>query len=510
MSIKSDFDTANKQRQTVLDRLRACAAFTIPWVLPNDDIAETDEILQPYQALGAQGVENLVGKLLVSLFPTGTPWWSSRPSAEARAGDLPPDVLEAFANHLAARDLLIEGKLDSTNYRMAQRSALEQIIVLGNSMTRLTSDYQTRGYRPDQYVQRRIAGKMVWLIVAEAADVLMLNDETLAKAALSRTDFEGKPIGERIKTIYTQAERQSDDRWVMTQELNEHEVQTSEEPSCPFFACGYREIPGESWSRGFVEARLGDLRSFNGLARAIVDLTVAAARCVPVADPRHGWKASDLTRPNGVVVLGKVEGSIPHGVGFLQSNKAQDISVAQHISDQIEKRLGKAFLLETFAQPEGERVTAAQIMRIARELEGALGGVYAHIADEIQKPFLARFIWQMEKDNLLPAMPETVQRGQRVTILTGIEALRRQAELERLLGAMQILSSIPGALEKLKFDVIAERILRYLGVETTNLIKTPEELQAEIEANAQQLLQTEAGKKAIETIGNVAEKAAVA
>ena len=507
MTLKAEFEAQDAKRANVTERVRECAAFTIPWVLPEENTKGTDTILQPYQSLGSSGIENLVGKLVGSLFPTGTPWWSTVPSAQARTSDLSPEDMEAFKATLLARDLLIESKLDDTNYRIAQRAVLENVMVAGNSLAFLTRDYMLKTFRFDQYVQRRAGGRLSWVIASEQVDVTSLPDETIAAAALDREKLMAGEPADRIQSLYTKAEWQRGGSWVITQEINEHQVKTSEEPVSPFFSVGYRELAGEDYSRGFVEARLGDLRSFNGLAGAILDLTIAAARLVPVYDPAKGWTTADLTSPNGQPRAGRVDGSTPNGIGFLQSNKHNDISVAMTYSQMIEKRLAKAMLLESSAQPTGERVTAAQIMRIARELEGALGGVYTHIAEEIQKPFLNRVIWQMERDKLLVPLPANA-KAHELSILTGIEALRRQAELDRLLLAMQVLGPIPGAMQRIKFELLADRILRLLGINTPELIKTPEELEAELEKQRQAGLDTAASEQAIKSIGAIAENSA--
>jgi len=511
MTIASDFDAAQAEREPVLTRAREYAAFTIPAVLPVEGQTEAQEHLRAYQSVGASGTENLVGRLLVALFPPGVPWWRFLPSAELEADEsIPPGYLEAFAVKLYAREMVVQSKLDSTNYRMAERSALEDILVAGSSLTQLDDDYRLRRFRFDRWVQKRDgSAELLWIITREDKDVTRLSDEHLQKAGLDRATYEAKDHRERIKKLYTKIERQRLGGWVIRQELNKQTIAEREESGvCPYFVCGYRESGGEDYPRGFVEEKIGDLRSLNALAKSGLDCASVMSWILICYDPTKGWRSKDLLKESGSVIPGRVNGNIPDGIGILESNKARDLAGILSLAEVIEKRLGRAMLLESLAQPTGERVTAAQIMRIARELEGALGGVYAHIAEEMQRPLIGRIVQQMERDRILEPLPEELHSAVTTEVLTGIEALGRQLDLDKLLAGIQLLSTIPGGLDKLRLEVIADRILRHLAVDTNGIIKTPEEIQAELREAAARQIQGEAASKAIDTIGNVIEQQA--
>ncbi len=502
-TIKKEWESADAERSGFLERNREAAALTIPSVLPDEGLRGEDEILKSFQNVGADGVSNLVGRLIIALFPPGVRWFQFSPSVSAiMAPNVTPEALDQFRGLLYERELTIQTKMDATNYRTKQRVGLQQLLVVGNSLLKLDDDYRLKCYRLDQWVQRRTSTNDVhWLITREEVDPLDLTEAEIAQA---HVDIEQ----EEPLELYTKAFLQRNGKWRIQQELNSEIIRDAEEPVSPFLPAGYEELPGEDYSRGFVELKIGDLRSLNGLWKALLDGMVAVTKIHPVCDDTKGFRPSDIMKPNGTPIVGRVEGGEPTGIAFLQSKKVADLSVAMQGTDRIEKRLGKSMLLESSMQPQGERVTATAVMRIAKEVEGALGGVYAQIAEEVQRPFLERFVWQMERDKLLEPIRETDKRLIQTHILTGLEALGRHADVERLLTALQIVAQIPEALQRVRMDVAVAQIFRGFSLDTKRLLKTDEELNAEQQAAAQQQMRQAADAQTIETAGRVVETAA--
>ena len=511
MSLKSEFLTADAARANILEKQRECSVYTIATILPPEALSPQEEILRSYQSLGADGLSNLVSKLVIALFSPSVPWFRFKPSAKLKNDTaVSPEDIEAFDDRLYARELLIQSQLDSTNYRVKMRTALESLVGIGNSLTQMTDNWKFKNFRQDHWVQRRgTDGELLWLITLEKVDPVTLSDEMLTQAGLGRAELEAKEGNDRLQELYTKCERRANsDHWFIHQELNEKQVgQESEEAVSPYIAVGYIEVPGEDYSRGFIEERLADLRSLNGLTKAMLDGAVAAALVYVVVDEAKGLKPRDLGKPTGTILTGRVENGVVQGVGFVKSDKQADFNVAHLLAATIEKRLGKQMLLESTLQPTGERVTATQVMRIARELEGALGGVYAQIATELQLPLLLRTIYQMEAQNLLPAIPAALKDSIEIQILTGLEALGRQLDLEKLTAALQIVGQIPGAVDRISPDVI-ESIFQGLNLDTAKFLKTDEEMAAEREAAMEAQTRQVAREKLVETVGNIVENAA--
>jgi hypothetical protein len=506
MKIQQAFDDAAGQRHPWLNRVKEMAAFTIPSIYYDRGIDETAEILRPYQSLGAEGVSNLVSKLLISLFPAGASWFVYKPSARARAATVPDDQYQLFLNFLQTREILVQAMTDSTNYRSKFRTVLEQILVAGQGLAQVLDDYKLHTFDVQAWVPRRnAAGEVVKLFICEPVAVSDLTPDHLATADLTQEAAEAQEKNHELK-VYTYAEQQRNNGWVITQELNAKTIAESEEPVSPYIVAGYQEIPGEHDSRSFIEQKMGDLRSFNGLSKAVLEGMTAAAKMIPVVDETKGFFANDLAKPNMTVVTGRVTGGMVDGIGFVTTNKVSDFQAALVTLDRIEKRLGKSMLLESSIQPTGERVTATQVLRLAKELEGALGGPYAQIADEIQIPYIKRVTWQMERDRLLPPLPRTDLAD--INITTGVEALTRMMDNDRLIASIQAVAGIPGMetyFQRIKMENVLLSIFRNNGVDIRHVIKSDAEIEQEQIAKAQQSVAMQAAQQAIQSSGNIAE-----
>lgn len=109
----------------------------------------------------------------------------------------------------------------------------------------------------------------------------------------------------------------------------------------------------------------------------------------------------------------------------------------------------------------------------AQELESSLGGVYSRLAVELQHPLAKRL---MKEEN---AFFKDIEP----TITTGLESLSRASDLDRLrafIGDVVGLADIPPqAALRLKYGGIISSFSAGHGVDTTGIIASEEEVDAE-------------------------------
>jgi hypothetical protein len=111
---------------------------------------------------------------------------------------------------------------------------------------------------------------------------------------------------------------------------------------------------------------------------------------------------------------------------------------------------------------------------MAQELESALGGVYSVLSQEFQQPLVNVLLQKLVKAKKMPKFPKESVKPQ---IVTGIEALGRGQDLNKLAQFLEYLAPLgPEAImNNLNLDDYIDRLGASLGIDTGGLIKSPEQ-----------------------------------
>lgn len=521
-TLEKRYAAAEVARTEILDRARYAASISSPSTLPPEGYTKNEKLPDPYQSLLSRGITHLEGLLLLAIFPPGQPWFQLKPSSRVMYDpSVDEDTLQEIMARLHLRELQIIAKLEHSSntkdsrrnamgFRSRQRQAIRQIVTTGGCLQMLTRDYRIRNFRRDAYVTKRdAAGDVVWHGTKEEIDPLTLSDEQIAGVGLNKEDLLQKTPEQRKLNLFTFIDwNPQSQSWTIAQEVNGYTLPGSEsqEKISPYFETVYSLPPNFDYGIGIIEEHLGDATSVNKLALSVLEYGALASRHLVLIDESSNLNIRDLaTKPNGsFVAKARVRDGKAVDIAPFQLDKYADFRVVAEVMKQVENRLGAVFAMDSVAQPQGERVTATQIQRIARELDGALGGAYAAITDQMQKPLLARVIYQMEQDKLFPPLPDG---SVDVEPLTGIAALSREADAGKLLQTFQILVSAgPEMAQRFDMNVFIDTMLRYLGVHVPGLVKDAEQVSAEQQQAISQQLQLAAGQRAIEAVGNVSEQ----
>ena len=240
-------------------------------------------------------------------------------------------------------------------------------------------------------------------------------------------------------------------------------------------------LDNEDYGRSYVEEYLGDLISLEGLTKAIVEGSAAAAKALFFVSPNGTTRKRSVAEAPNLAVL---EGNSAD-VTVLQMQKASDFRVALETSNAIIERLSFAFMLNSAVQRRGERVTAEEIRYVASELEDSLGGIYSTLAQDLQLPLVTLLMNRMQRQGKIPALPKGMVKP---TIVTGMEALGRTADLQRLDMFLQSLAVLgPEAVAQyLNVDEFIKRRAAALQIETKGLVRSREEIQQEQQQAQQQ------------------------
>ena len=142
---------------------------------------------------------------------------------------------------------------------------------------------------------------------------------------------------------------------------------------------------------------------------------------------------------------------------------------------------------------------------MAEQLETAMGGVYSLLSQEFQLPLVKILMKRMQDSKEIPALPKNSVKP---TIITGIEALGRGNDLQKLREFVAELGNLaqmnPQVVQSLNPDDLIKRIATSLGIEMEGLIKTQEQMAAEQQAQQEQMQQQQMMQMAEKAVAPVA------
>lgn len=471
-----------------LQRGRDCALLTIPTLLPPEGANNATEFRTPYQSVGARGVTNLSSALLLSLLPPNQPFFRLVIDEHALA-EL-AEVAGAKAqldSSLAAIERAVMREIEVNSFRVALSSALKLLIVTGNALLHIPAKGGMRVFRLDRYVvERDPMGNLKTVIIKEDVSPKTLAPELRELAERHGSADSGKDSCE----LYTVAHWEQG-KIRVHQEIYDAIVPGSEgsyaEDKSPFMALRFVAEQGENYGRGYVEEYYGDLNSLEGLSRSLVEASAAASKVLFMCAPNGTTRPRDIARSsNGQIISGNGA-----DVTVLQMQKYNDFRVALEMMGQINERLNYAFLLAETAIRKAERVTAEEVRLVQQSIERSLGGLYSTLAQEFQLPLVHRLMERMSRAKRLPRVPKEFISP---SVTTGVDALGRGQDLQRLdtfvMGLSQLLG--PESMSRLDISEYLRRRAAALSIDTTGLVKTEEQLQAEQQQMMQQQMMQDA------------------
>lgn len=481
---KTVYDALKNDRAPYETRAENCAQYTIPSLFPKDSDNESTDYTTPWQAVGARGLNNLASKLMLALFPMQT--WMKLTISEFEAKQLvaQPEELAKVDEGLSMVERILMNFIESNSYRVTLFETLKQLIVAGNALLYIPepegSYNPMKMYRLSNYVVQRDAyGNVLQIVTLDKVAFSALPEDVRAKLS-------GDYTPEQEVEVYTHVylDDESGD-YLKYEEVDGEEVDGTDASypvdACPFIPVRMVRLGGESYGRSYCEEYLGDLRSLENLQESIVKQAMIASKVIGLVNPAGITQVRRLTKAaTGDFVPGR-----PEDIAFLQLDKQADFSVARVVSESIEARLSFAFMLNSAVQRTGDRVTAEEIRYVASELEDTLGGVYSILSQELQLPMVRVLLKQLQATQMIPELPKEAVEP---TISTGMEALGRGQDLdklERCIAAWSALSPLADDPD-LNLSDIKLRIANAIGIDTSGMLLTAEQKQAILAEQAQQ------------------------
>ena len=487
---KSRYVKLEGDRRPYTDRAEKCAQYTIPMAFPKDTDSASTNYETPYQSIGARGVNNLTSKLMLALFPPNAPFFrlALGDDIENALGD-DSATKQQWEEALSKLERKITSYMETHQIRTTANEALLQLIIAGNVCVFLPpAEGGMRIYRLNSYVVSRDGvGNVLEIIAKESVAYGALPPE--AQSAIGEV---GAVDADRAYDIYTHTYLEGD-VYKSYQEVEGNIISGSEQEypkdKSPWIPLRLKKMDGESYGRSLVDEYLGDLKVLEALSKSVAQVAAVASNILYLVNPNAVTRISELSKAkSGDFIRGKIE-----DIQILQVNKTSDLQITENAIQSIEGRLSYAFLLNSAVQRNAERVTAEEIRYVANELEDTVGSIYSILSQEFQLPLVKRFMIQMTREGAIPDLPQG-SKGVEPLIVTGIEALGRGHDLTKLDTFIRYAQVFPEAFQtSVKQGEILRQIATALGIDSSSVVKTDEEVQQE----QQQQMQMQMAQQAV-------------
>ena len=481
-------------RSTFDREAKESSKLTIPSLIPESSTGTRSKIKTPFQAVGARGVNSLASKLLFALLPPSTAFFKLSIDSLELLKQGQEGLETEIDKGLRTIETALMNEIEISNDRVAMFEALKHLIVGGNVLLYLTDD-GLKVYPLSKFVCKRDAvGNVLEIITQESVSPNALSSEFLEQIK-KKENYDEKTMDSDLD-IYTYVRRVNDD-FMWYQECKGEKIPGTDGRSkvdvSPWITLRFVRIDGEDYGRGYVEEYRGDLISLEALMQAVIEGAAASAKILFLVNPNGVTRAATLAKaPNGAIREGSAA-----DISVMQVGKAADFSVSQAVMQTITGRLEYAFLMARSVQRDAERVTAAEVTMMANELENSLGGIYSILTQEFQLPYLKRRMHMLVRSGKAPKLPENLVKPK---IVTGVQGLGRGNDRNKLIEFIGTVSQALGPDIMRQFvnvDEAIKRLANSIGIDTANLVKTQEEIQAEMQAMQQQQLIQSLGPAAL-------------
>jgi hypothetical protein len=474
------WDELHGDKDTFLTRCERYASLTIPKLcLPDGFDVESTDQTHDYQSIGAQAVNALTNKFMLALFAPSRPFFRVEPGEKTRAKMAVNGMDEkVVAAALGQMERSAVKELDRRGQRPKLYAVIKNLIVLGNVLLVLEKDtMRVMGIR--YFCVKRCAdGSLHSLVIKECVKFNELDEK--ARKALPNLYQDDTEVS-HYRWIKRQDNGGKEPDYVMTQWVDMHQLPQEEfggkwpESKLPYRVLTWDLTDEADYGTGLVEEYSGDLEALSTLSEAIVNGAVLGAEFRWTVDPTSMMSVEDVRDSvNGDVLAGKKD-----DLQMVTGGNPSSIETAAKVSERYERRVSLGFLMQGATTRDAERVTAEEIRMQANELETSFGGTYSVLANNIQKP-IAEWLLKTIK------VPEGMDLE--LSIITGLDALSRNGDLEALRLCLMDLAQITALPEdlqgRIKYQTIVDFIGNGRGIDFASFLKTEDEYQAWLDQQA--------------------------
>lgn len=470
----------NKYRDdSAILRTEKYALWSLPTVFARTEQrnGKQEPVERDYQSVGAMLTNTLASKITELLFPSNQSFFrlDSTVNPDEMASALSTGTAELASGLADLENTAYRRIFLKSSYNQLMH-AMKLLIVTGNALVyRDSAGTNIHTYSMRQFsIQRDGSGKVMDIILKERTSpaALPVKYQHLFK--------DREPHDELC--LYTRVQRMwatVTDTFHVTQCVEDVMLDTSDlypEAICPYIPVTWNLITGENMGRGLVEDYAGDFAKLSELSEALALYEIEACRVLHMAKPGSGVDVDTVaeTESGGWVAAD------PSSVAAYEAGDANKIQQLMADINAIIQRLAPAFMYGGNTR-DAERVTAEEIRSQADEANRTLGGVYSVIADNLHIPLAHILCNEVNPDFI----SEVLAEGLTLSVLTGVAALGRSADVTKLLQVAQSLAVMlpvfTQSTKRIDPEKVITKVFEAFGLNIEDYSRTEEELQAILE-----------------------------
>lgn len=470
-------------RKSYEDRAEENSKYTVPAVFPSTSFSPTSSQEDTYgNRYCSLLVNSLAANISLALFPPSGSPFKFDPDKDAMLELTQGDSKNraALMKQLISTTTEINQELSNQNIRNMVNPLVEYLMIVGSTVAEKIDGQGIRLHSLRNFtVQLSSTKEPLKINIMEEIDPIELPESV---------DYEQYADSETVE-LYTSCVKQRDGSWILYQSVNEEEYFLEETYKnyleLPYTYLGWEINPTDKYHRAMVERTVNIIKDYENINRVLVQGSIAASKVLLLVNPLGTTEKSDVANSaNGAVIDGRQE-----DIGSFQLGKNYDFQVPQIEKQEIKKELDRVFMSRQGTQRDAERVTAYENSLNAQELDKDKAGIYSTLSVKFTK----WLVMQIMKE--LKIKFEAID----VNIITGLDALGRSMESNKLDNYINRMYNfrIDNYIKK---GELATRYATYEGIDIEGLLKTEDEVQAEVQAQQeamakQQLL--ESGAKSL-------------
>lgn len=494
---------SNTEKTSVITRSIDYARLTLPYICPPDN-SISSELQGPKDSIGAQGVNNLANKIVMTLYQPSQPFFrltvsmdSTKELADAaEQGDTQAqEELAMLDKQLAEKERQAMFELDYNRFRTEAITAVKHLLITGNALMYVpekSTKGKTQVYGIKDYVlSRDLSGTVIEFITRDQKSFYTFTKEVQDKIQASQNRIINPDENTKVD-LFTWVTIGEDGRYTMQQWANDVLLDSTgawPKSELPWIPLSWNLVRGENYGRGLVEDYAGAFNALDVLTESYVTIAAIASDIKFLVNPSSVTDPVELNNsPSGSYHAGAKD-----DVTTVQLDKLQDVQTIISAIQSYQQQIGRAFLLNSAVRRNAERVTAEEIRADINELDIAHGGVYSRFSEE----------WQL---HLAVLMLKRIglnlgTRGQIVPqIITGLDSLSRAGDLDNLRLFISDLSMLDGVPQEVRAAIDPIRFSEFIGirrgVDYSKFIKSPAQMQQDQQALMQQQQQLTDGQAA--------------